>query len=303
MTPSPDFLCIPKRHDSFVGIDSDGCVFDSMPIKTLEHILPAASRFWNLAWCADALRDCMAFVFLHSKSRGNNRFAGLVRVFELLPGHPAFCGVSSDRALPAAEDLRAFVASGAPLTEPALAEAAARTGSTELARVLDWSRFVSADIDANMRPAPLFRAAGAALPALHAQSDVIVISYSPTATLEREWSHASLDRFTDLIAGQEYGHKADTLRRAAATNGYAAGRVLMIGDAPGDCRAAHAADACFYPILPGAEDAAWERFCAEAYLKFLDGSYAGEYERGLIAAFDAALPELPPWQVRPAGDN
>jgi phosphoglycolate phosphatase-like HAD superfamily hydrolase len=295
--PFPDFSGLPKRHATFVGIDSDGCVFDSMPIKTLEHIMPAADRFWGLAWCADALRDCMAFVFLQSKSRGNNRFAGLLRVFDLLPDHPETRRASGP--LPATDDLRAFVASGAPLAETALAEAAARTGSAELARVLDWSRFVSADIDAHMRPAPFFPAAAAALPGIHAQSDVTVISYSPAATLEREWSHAGLDRFIDFIAGQECGHKADTLRRAIAANGYAPGRALMLGDTPGDRNAAREAGACFYPILPGGEEASWERFRAEAYPRFLDGAYAGDYERGLADAFDAAFPDLPPWQTRP----
>jgi hypothetical protein len=71
----------------------------------------------------------------------------------------------------------------------------------------------------------------------------------------------------------------------------------MIGDAPGDCRAARETDARFYPVLPGDEDASWERFRTEAYPRFLDGAYAGDYERGLIAAFDAALPDLPPWQT------
>jgi hypothetical protein len=69
----------------------------------------------------------------------------------------------------------------------------------------------------------------------------------------------------------------------------------MIGDAPGDMKAAKANDALFYPINPGAETESWERFHDEAFNKFVNGEYAGDYEQKVIAEFDACLPELPPW--------
>ena len=68
-----------------------------------------------------------------------------------------------------------------------------------------------------------------------------------------------------------------------------------IGDAQGDLAAARQARVLFYPIDPGAEERAWERFCDEAYPRFLAGTYAGPYEQGLIAAFEALLPDTPPW--------
>jgi hypothetical protein len=61
-------------------------------------------------------------------------------------------------------------------------------------------------------------------------------------------------------------------------------------------RAAKANDALFYPILPGYEAEAWQRFYEEGADKFLAGEYAGEYEAARIAEFEALLPELPPWQ-------
>ena len=45
----------------------------------------------------------------------------------------------------------------------------------------------------------------------------------------------------------------------------------MIGDAPGDLKAARANDALFFPINPGHEDESWERFYEEAVHKFLAG--------------------------------
>jgi hypothetical protein len=70
----------------------------------------------------------------------------------------------------------------------------------------------------------------------------------------------------------------------------------MIGDAPGDMKAAKEVGALFYPINPGGEEQAWERFLNEAMDRILSGSYAGDYEEELIAAFNEGLPDLPPWK-------
>jgi phosphoglycolate phosphatase-like HAD superfamily hydrolase len=83
----------------------------------------------------------------------------------------------------------------------------------------------------------------------------------------------------------------------AAKDKYPDNRVLMIGDAPGDMKAAKANNALFYPINPGHEEASWLRFKEEAVHKFLSESYAGEYEAKLIAEFEAMLPSVPPWKL------
>ena len=70
----------------------------------------------------------------------------------------------------------------------------------------------------------------------------------------------------------------------------------MIGDAPGDFKAAKANGVLFYPINPGNEDNSWQRFYEESYDKFLNGEYAGEYEASLIKEFEAYLPTVPPWK-------
>ena len=76
----------------------------------------------------------------------------------------------------------------------------------------------------------------------------------------------------------------------------------MIGEAPGDMRAARANDALFYPINPGHEEESWLRFQEEAVHRFLAGQYAGAYEERLIEEFNTYMPETPPWdrQVAPA---
>ena len=69
----------------------------------------------------------------------------------------------------------------------------------------------------------------------------------------------------------------------------------MVGDAPGDKKAAKANNALFYPINPGHEEASWERFYNEAIDRFFNGNYSGDFENRIIKEFDSFLPENPPW--------
>jgi phosphoglycolate phosphatase-like HAD superfamily hydrolase len=126
------------------------------------------------------------------------------------------------------------------------------------------------------------------------KADIMVVSATPVEALEREWAEHDLAGHVRVIAGQEMGSKKQLLQWGAGSK-YAAGHVLMIGDALGDLRAARANQALFYPINPGYEAESWQRFYEEAIHKFMAGDYAGEYESRCIAEFEALLPETPPW--------
>ena len=53
----------------------------------------------------------------------------------------------------------------------------------------------------------------------------------------------------------------------------------------------------YYPILPGEEKRSWQRFKDEALGKFLDGTFAGEYQEMLTTEFNAKLPDEVPWET------
>jgi hypothetical protein len=112
--------------------------------------------------------------------------------------------------------------------------------------------------------------------------------------LEREWGEHDLRKYVAIIAGQEMGTKTEHLKFAAAGK-YPADKILMVGDAPGDFKAAKSNHALFFPINPGNEEASWEVFFHEGLDRFFKGTYAGDYEAKLVKEFESRLPENPHW--------
>src|SRR5437762_11631915 len=72
----------------FVGIDSDGCVFDSMEIKHKECFTPMFIKHFHLQAVSKYAREVWEFVNLYSKTRGANRFPALSRSLNLLRDRP-----------------------------------------------------------------------------------------------------------------------------------------------------------------------------------------------------------------------
>ena len=64
----------PHKHDFFIGLDSDGCVFDSMEIKHKECFTPMFIKHWDLQAAAKYARRVWEFANLYSVDRGMNRF-------------------------------------------------------------------------------------------------------------------------------------------------------------------------------------------------------------------------------------
>jgi phosphoglycolate phosphatase-like HAD superfamily hydrolase len=278
-------------HGFFIGIDSDGCVFDSMEIKQKECFAPMFIKHHGLQAVSKYAREVWEFVNLYSKTRGINRFPALVRALGLLrERHEA---QDRDAKVPSYPALDEWIARETKLGNATLATEVER-GNNGLAQVKVWSDAVNAQIAEIVHGVPPFPLVRDCLSQALGQADLMVISQTPCDALEREWAEHDLARFVQAIAGQEMGTKTEHLQ-FATTGKYPADKVLMIGDAPGDHKAAKANGVLFYPILPGREEASWERLHSEALGRFFDGTYAGDYEASLFAEFDASLPEHPSW--------
>ena len=77
----------PKR-DYLVGIDSDGCAFDTMELKHKECFIPNIINYWELQGVSKYAREAAEFVNLYSKSRGINRFPALIEALKWLQKRP-----------------------------------------------------------------------------------------------------------------------------------------------------------------------------------------------------------------------
>ena len=287
------------KHEFFIGIDSDGSAFDTMGIKQRECFCPWLISCFGLEPVVEAVRECKEFADLFSKTRGANRHKTNKRIIaELLPEHPLtkargfevpqypyyFAWIDEPKSLLSDDGLKQAIENA---TNPA--------AKKELQLALDWSEHVNRTIEETVQNMPPFPFVRESLEQIQPIADVIVVSGTPKETLKREWQEHDIAKFTEVIAGQEMGTKTQHLEYATKGR-YEKNNVLMIGDAPGDMKAAKANDSLFYPINPGNEIESWKRFHDEAFDKFISGEYAGEYEEKLIAQFDSYLPELPPWE-------
>ena len=289
------------KHEFLVGIDSDGCVFDTMGIKQRECFLPWMIACFGLEPVAEAARECKEFADLFSKTRGENRHRTLKRILaELLPSHPTtksegfdvpkyphyFAWIDDPKSVLSNDGLR-----------KAIEQASSPDAKRELELALAWSKRVNLAIEETVKGVPPFAYVRESLKKIQPSADVIVVSATPEEALRREWQEHHIAKYAAIIAGQEMGTKAQHLDYAGRGK-YCQNHVLMIGDAPGDMEAARASDALFYPINPGHEVESWKRLHDEAFDKFVSGQYAGDYEEGLIAEFDSYLPERPAWEKR-----
>jgi phosphoglycolate phosphatase-like HAD superfamily hydrolase len=280
------------QHPYFVGIDSDGCAFPSMEVKHKECFIPEIVRHFGLQPISKYAREAAEFVNLYSQMRGANRFPALMKVMDLLAERPEV--QRSPVTVPALPALRAWAESAPSLANPELMDAVRDSNDPELRQVLDWSNAVNNSIARMVQGVPPFPAVEEILQELQERADAIVVSATPSEALRREWAEHGLDDYVRAIAGQEVGSKAEMLEQAAGGR-YADGHVLMIGDAPGDWRAARTVGALFFPIAPGREEESWRELQDEGLRRFFDGSFAGAYEDALLAEFQAILPEDPPW--------
>lgn len=281
------------QHLFFVGIDSDGCAFDAMELKQKECFTPSTIRVWGLQPISKYARETAEWVNLYSKWRGANRWPALVKVFELLAERPEV--QARGVKLPEIKALKEFIASGFPPSESGLkAYIAAGHGDEELWRGLEWTRAIDSAVAAMVRNVPPFPFVRESLQKLQGKADLMVVSTTASDALQREWNEHGLSQYMTMMAGQDMGTKKQHLEFSAKGK-YPDECILMIGDAPGDCEAAHAVGVLYYPICPGEEESSWQRFYDEVSDKFLKGEYAGAYEAARIAEFENLLSDTPPW--------
>ena len=279
------------KHDFFIGIDSDGCVFDSMEIKHKECFTPMFVKHHKLQAVSKYAREVWDFVNLYSKTRGANRFPALVRALNLLRERSEVKARKVNvPSYPALED---WIKRESKLGNATLA-AEVDGGNEDLSHIKIWSDAINEQVSDIVHGVPPFPLLQDTLDKSLNRADMMVISQTPCDALEREWAEHDISKYVEIIAGQEMGTKTEHLKYSAV-NKYDSNKILMIGDAPGDHKAAKDNEVLFYPIIPGNEEHSWERLYTEALDRFFAGTYEGAYEEKLFSEFDNSLPEKPNW--------
>ena len=279
-----------------IGIDSDGCAFDTMELKHKECFVPATIKYWNLQAVSKYARETFEFVNLYSKTRGINRFPALVETLRLLFLRPEVC--SRGMAKPDISPLTEWISRETKLGNPALIKEEQRDHNPIIKQTLEWSLAINAAVDSivgeGVPPFPFVRES---LQKMQPYADVIVVSATPQNALEREWKNQGIDESVVAIYGQEYGTKKESLEKAIHSGNFNANKTLMIGDAPGDLKAAQSVNALFFPINPGAEEDSWKQLFDEGIDNFLNEKFIGEYQEQLINKFNSYLPTKPTWKT------
>jgi len=279
-------------NNFFIGIDSDGCVFDSMEIKHKECFAPMFIKHFGLQPASKYAREVWEFVNLYSKTRGCNRFHAVIRALELMRNRRET--QARNLAVPSFPELEEWIKRESKLGNATL-YAEVDGGNEALIPIREWSDAVNTQVENIAHGVPPFPLVEECLEMMNTQADCMVISQTPVEALEREWAEHGINHHVRFIAGQELGTKKEHLEFATSGK-YKPENVLMIGDAPGDHQAAMANGALFFPVNPGEEEASWKQLQDEGLNRFFNGTYSGNYQRKLLDKFEACLPEVPPWE-------
>ncbi len=292
LDPKQELTDLQPTKEFFIGIDSDGCAFDTMEIKHKECFCPNTVMYWDLQQVSKYAREAWDFVNLYSKTRGCNRFHALLDVMKYLSERKEV--IERGAKLHDMTAVLEWTKKETKLGNPALEKYAAEVKDPIIDKALAWSKAINADIHEMVHDIPPFPHVRESLVKLRERADALVVSQTPTEALVREWSENDIQQYVHIICGQEYGTKTEHLKYAAKGK-YPDNKILMIGDAPGDMKAAKANGVLFYPINPGKEVESWARFYNEALDKFFNLEFEGAYEQALIEEFNTYLPEKPHW--------
>ena len=259
-----------RKHDYLVCVDSDGCVMDTMNCKHFHCFGPCMITEWGLEAWKEELLARWNEVNLFSMTRGINRFKAL-----------AICLEEIDKKQKPITGIAALVhwAETAPaLSNDGVAKAAAEATDPDaklvFEKALSWSKAVNAaivELDESLKIP--YEGAKEGLAAAHTFADVAMVSSANRDAVEEEWGKFGLLEHTDIVLAQDVGSKAACIKEMLKF-GYDLDKVVMVGDAPGDCDAAEKNNVHYYPILVNHEKESWDEAIAVAFGKLQSGEYA-----------------------------
>ena len=258
-----------KKHDYLICVDSDGCVMDTMNCKHFHCFGPCMVKEWGLEEWEKEILDRWNVINLFSMTRGINRFKGLAMALgEIHETYKPIIGIDA---------LKHWADTAPALSNDAVAKAAVAAEDADaklvFEKALAWSKAVNAaivELDEALKVP--YEGAKEGLAAAHEFADVAMVSSANRDAVEEEWGKFGLLEHTDIVLAQDVGSKAACIAEMLKF-GYDPKKVVMVGDAPGDCDAAEKNGVHYYPILVNHEKASWEEAVQVAFAKLRQGEY------------------------------
>ncbi len=281
--------------DYLICVDSDGCAMDTMTIKHERCFGPQLVGVFGLEEWEKPILTRWNVINLYTKKRGINRFQGLLLMLEEVDAQ--YVKISGLEKF--ADWVKHTEAYSEASLQAAIKEAKERgrlqekpgdvDGCELLEKVLAWSQRVNAAIqklpEEEKREFPGVREA---FEKIKAVADLAIVSSANREALEEEWSRCGLLRFVDYAMAQDVGTKAACIK-GMVEKGYEKSKIVMVGDAMGDYKAASEAGVSFYPVLTGKEKDSWEHFSERVLDEVISGTYTLKRQSEELDAFHQNL--------------
>lgn len=243
---------------------------DTMTYKHEKFFGPIAAKKYQVS-DQETFQKNWEDINLYSKTRGVNRFVGLVKGLESV----GYEGI---------DNLKRWVEETSSLSNDSLGKEVEKTASKDLELALEWSKEVNQAISEAEGHDQPFEGAKEALAKLDEVGTVYVVSSANRQAVEEEWTrHGLIDYVEDLYC-QDRGKKEDVIK-SIITNGADPSRIMMVGDSPGDLDAAQQNDVWFYPIIVGNEKRSWEHLSERLLDTLLDDKFTNDVQEDHIRAF------------------
>ncbi len=285
-----------RTKDFLIAIDTDGCITDNMNGKQMLIFQPQFMEFYYLWGIETYFREVAEYYNLFSTDRGCNRFVAISLILKALKKRDDV----KNTDLPDVEYLDEYIAyaekNNLGLGNPSL-EGYLNKNPTTLFyyKLLGWSEAVNRTFPQISGKIPPFNGVSEALKEMAEFADIVVVSKTPYEDLANYWEDKGIDKYVQVIAGQEMGSKGHHIEVAKSSGRYTDDEVLMLGDGNGDLKAVKKNNGLFYPVIPGREQRCWDDI-SDALTRFRSKEYKGSFEDKLLNGFKAALLTAPPWE-------
>ena len=249
---------------------------DSMTIKHNKCFGPAFIEIFNIQTNQKEILNHWNKVNLYSKTRGINRFQGLLEILEYVKKYNIY--------FDGFEEYKSWVLNTKELSEKSLANEIKNVSKNNLLNLaLSWSRKVNLSIKGLPVASP-FNGVKDAIIELNEVADLLGVSSANFDAVDHEWSKHNIKKYFKVVACQDSGTKSKIIRNALCL-GYDRKLTLMVGDALGDYEAAKENGVYFFPIIPKREVYSWKKLKDEGIKKLVNYQFDDNYQKQILDEF------------------